>query len=82
MKVNSLQKQDKSVLADFYESPEYKSLRKVMGELQLEWAQAAVTAPTMEDLRELRGQINAFRKLEDLLKTNHKQNVQKSVPLT
>lgn len=74
MKVINLTKEDKSVLVDLLQSPMYKSLRKVMEEMQLEWAQQAVTAPTMEDLREMRGKIQAFRDLENTLKKLYKQN--------
>jgi hypothetical protein len=74
MKVN-LQKLDKSVLADFFESQEYKSLRIIMAQMQEEWKRQAVDAPTIEALRELRGKINALTEFDDQMKKNHKTNL-------
>ncbi len=76
MKVN-LPKLDKSVLADFYGSPEYKSLLQLMELEKLQWAQDAIYALDQEHLREIRGKINAYKNLEDFLKTNHKTNTKK-----
>jgi hypothetical protein len=73
MKVN-LNKLDKSVLADFFESQEYKSLRNIILEMQEDWKRQAVDASSMEILRELRGKIYALDELDTQMRRNHKQN--------
>lgn len=76
MKVN-LTKQDKSVLADFFESEEYKSLRNIMSAMQDEWRYQAVDAPDFETLREIRGMIYALDQFDEQMKKNHKKNLPK-----
>lgn len=73
MKVN-LQKIEKSVLADFFESQEYKSLRILMAEMQSVWRLQAVNSPSMEALSETRGKIQALGEFDDQMKKNHKQS--------
>lgn len=82
MKVQDLKREDQSVLADFYESPEYKSLREVVNAQIANWQIDAINVSNMEDLKELKGKILALTQLIDFLKKNHKQNVQKSVSLS
>jgi hypothetical protein len=82
MKVQDLKREDQSVLADFYESPEYKSLRGVIDGYIANWQADAINALTMEDLKELKGKVLALTQLTEFLKKNHKQNVQKSAPLS
>lgn len=75
MKVNSFPKQEKGVLADFFESPEYKSLKVIMDSLIAEWKEAAIDAPSIENLREIRGKIIGVTKLDELLRQNHRKNL-------
>lgn len=81
MKVN-LQKLDKSVLADFFESQEYKALRNIIAEMQEQWRRDCVDAPTMEALHELRGKIYALDEFDDQMKRNHKKNLPNKAPLS
>lgn len=70
-----LSKNDRIALARFYESNDYKIVKKYIDALRLNQAKNALDAQNFEEVKHLQGQAHGLKMFHLNLKENHKQSL-------